>query len=345
MDRAVAAAREAFDHGPWPRLTPAERQAVIARAGKLYEARTKEFADLTTDENGSPIWLTTVVQQDTEERFRDFTEVAAAFDWETVRGTRRTMVRREPVGVVAAIAPWNAPQNLALVKAIPALLAGCTVIVKPAPETPLDTLLLGELFAEAGLPEGVLSVVPADRDVSEYLVRHPGVDKIAFTGSTAAGRRIAAIAGEQLKRVSLELGGKSAAILLPDADLDAAVAGVRVAGLVNNGEACVAHTRILVSDERYDETVQALAEMVPGTTVGDPHDPGTFVGPLVSARQLDRVRGYIDLGITERARLVTGGTDPLPGLTGGHYVRPTLFADVDNGMRIARRRSSAPCSR
>jgi aldehyde dehydrogenase (NAD+) len=342
VDRAVTAARAAFDHGPWPRLTPAERQHVVSRFDRLYATRTKELADLITSENGSAIWFSTLVQNGTAAHVSDYVDVAGGFDWETVLGGDRTLVRREPVGVVAAIVPWNAPQDLALSKVIPALLAGCPVVLKPAPETPLDGLLLGQLFAEAGLPEGVFSVLPAGREVSEYLVRHPGVDKIAFTGSTAAGRRIASIAGEQLKRVSLELGGKSAAILLPDADFDAAVPGVKNMAFVNNGEACVAQTRVLVPDSRYDEIVAALAEMVTSIAVGDPHDPATFVGPMVSARQRDRVRGYINLGIAEGARAVAGGPDAPDGLEQGYYIQPTLFAEVDNAMRIAQEEIFGP---
>ncbi|NJQ01855.1 aldehyde dehydrogenase [Streptomyces zingiberis] len=342
IDRAVDAARRAGDSGPWPRLSPGQRQEVVARFGKLYEAHTEALANLVTDQNGSAIWFSTALQKDTASRIGDFVDVAAGFDWERVIDSPRTLVRREPVGVVAAIVPWNAPQNLALAKVIPALLAGCPVILKPSPETPLDGLLLGELFAEAGLPDGIFSVLPADREVSEYLVRHPGIDKIAFTGSTAAGRRIAAVAGEQLKRVSLELGGKSAAILLPDADLEAATAGIKSAAFLNNGSACIAHTRILVHDSQYERAVTCLSDMVAATRVGDPKDPATFLGPMVSARHRDRVRGYIELGITEGARLVTGGPGTPEGLESGNYIQPTLFADVDNAMRIAQEEIFGP---
>jgi acyl-CoA reductase-like NAD-dependent aldehyde dehydrogenase len=188
----------------------------------------------------------------------------------------------------------------------------------------------------------VLSILPAGRHTSEYLVSHPGIDKIAFTGSTVAGRRIAAIAGQQLKRVSLELGGKSAAVILDDADLGATVDGLRLASLVNNGESCVAHTRILAPRSRYDEVVAALKEMVEGVTVGDPADPETYIGPMVRADQQQRVRSYIELGVEEGARLVTGGTDAPDGLNGGYYVRPTLFADVGNEMRIAQEEIFGP---
>jgi acyl-CoA reductase-like NAD-dependent aldehyde dehydrogenase len=225
---------------------------------------------------------------------------------------------------------------------VPALLAGCSVILKASPETALDALLLGDLFAEAGVPEGVISILPAGRETSEYLVAHPDVDKVAFTGSTAAGRKIAAIAGRQLKRVSLELGGKSAAIVLEDADLSAVVGGLKFLSFGNNSENCVAHTRILAPLSRYEEVVAALKTLVEGLKVGDPADLSTFIGPMVRADQAERVRSYIDLGISEGARLVTGGSDVPAGLEAGHYVRPTLFADVKNSMRIAQEEIFGP---
>ena len=344
VDRAVEAARQAFDHGPWPRTTPSERRAVLARFNELHTARGRELAALVTSENGTPLWFTGLLHNGgIAEQTASYLRASESFGWEE-RLESGTTVRREPVGVIAAVIPWNAPHQSALAKIVPALLAGCTVVLKAAPETALDALVLGEIFAEAGLPEGVLSILPAGREVSEYLVSHPSVDKIAFTGSTAAGRRIAAIAGEQLKRVSLELGGKSAAIILEDADLAAVAEGLKTASLANNGESCVAHTRILAPRSRYEEIVAALATMIEGLTVGDPSDPATFIGPMVRADQQQRVRNYIDLGIKEGARLVVGGSDVPQGLEGGFYVRPTLFADVDNSMRIARRRSSVPFS-
>lgn len=203
-------------------------------------------------------------------------------------------------------------------------------------------MLLADLFHEAGLPEGVLSVLPADRETSEHLVSHPDVDKIAFTGSTRAGRRIASIAGEQLKRVSLELGGKSAAVVLEDADLPAVMQGLRFGSLANNGEACILQTRILAPRSRYEEVVTALKEMVESLKVGDPSEPDTFIGPMIRRDQQERVIDYIRLGIEEGARLVTGGPEVPPGLEQGHYVTPTVFADVDNGMRIAQEEIFGP---
>lgn len=345
VDLAVAAAREAFDHGPWPRLSPAERQDVIARFDTLHAARNDETAALISAENGAPRWFTGWTQAALREQTGAYLRAAASFGWEEPvdpSGASRSLVRREPIGVIAAVIPWNAPHQSALAKIVPALLAGNTVVLKASPENSLSVLLLGEIAAEAGIPEGVLSILPADRETSEYLVSHPGVDKIAFTGSTAAGRRVAAIAGEQLKRVSLELGGKSASIILQDADLAAVTEGLKFASFGNNAENCQAHTRILAPRGRYEEVVDALKNLVESLVVGDPADPETFIGPMVRADQQQRVRSYIELGIKEGARLVTGGPEVPEGLEGGYYVRPTLFADVDNGMRIAQEEIFGP---
>jgi aldehyde dehydrogenase (NAD+) len=270
--------------------------------------------------------------------------LAAAKEFEWVERRQglfgEVQVRRAPVGVVGAIVPWNVPQVLIMPKLIPALIAGCTVVVKPAPETPLDAMWLAEMLDEIGLPEGVVSILPGGREAGEALVRHPGVDKISFTGSSATGRKIAAMCGEQLKRVSLELGGKSAAIVLDDADVDNTVKQLKMASLMNNGQACVAQTRILASARRYDEVVDALAAMMSTLSVGDPADEATDIGPLVAQRQQERVQGYIQSGIDEGARIVLGGTDA--PLERGWYVRPTLFADATNDMRIAREEIFGP---
>jgi betaine-aldehyde dehydrogenase len=244
------------------------------------------------------------------------------------------------VGVVAAVVPWNVPQFVTMTKVAPALLAGCTIVLKPAPETPLDAYLLAEMAQEAGIPPGVLNIVAAGREVGEHLVSHRGVDKVAFTGSTAAGRRIAAICGEQLKRVSLELGGKSAAIFLDDADLQASMGMLAIASLMNNGQACVAQTRILASRNRYEEVVEAVAAMVTSQPVGDPADPATGIGPLVAKRQQERVEGYIKIGMDEGAKVVVGGLDRPRDR--GWYVAPTVFAGVSNDMRIAREEIFGP---
>ena len=251
IDRAVAAARKAFDEGEWPRMTPEERIAAVQRFSDLYAARMMDMAQIITTEMGSPISFAQLAQAPAPwMMLNTFIAEAAKYEWEEDRtGMMGTpvIVRSEGVGVVGAIVPWNVPQFVTMSKLAPALLSGSTIVIKPSPETPLDAMLMAELLEEAGIPKGVVSVIPAGREVGEHLVRHKGVDKIAFTGSTAAGRTIASICGEQLKRVSLELGGKSAAIILDDADLAATMEGLKFASLMNNGQACVAQTRILAS--------------------------------------------------------------------------------------------------
>ncbi|MFF7468608.1 aldehyde dehydrogenase family protein [Streptomyces sp. NPDC008092] len=353
VDRAVAAARAAFDEGPWPRTAPAERIAAIRRLNALREADAERIADLVSAENGSARWFTRAGQPGLTRQAEAYLRAAEAFGWEETPESAsesapesapavRTVVRREPVGVVAAVIPWNSPFSAAMAKIVPALLAGNTVVLKVSPENSLSMGLLADLLDRAGLPEGVISVLPADRQTSEYLVSHRDIDKIAFTGSTLAGRRIAAIAGEQLKRVSLELGGKSAAIILPDTDLGRAVPGLKFASLLNNGESCIAQTRVLAPRSRYEEVVTALKDLVESLKVGDPADPDTFIGPMVRRDQQQRVRDYIELGIREGARLVTGGPQVPPGLENGNYVTPTVFADVDNSFRIAQEEIFGP---
>jgi aldehyde dehydrogenase (NAD+) len=346
IDRAVALARDAFDNGPWPRMTPAERLEILQRFAGIYASRLDEMAEVITTEMGSPISFSKVGQSPPPLLILNaMLAVGAAYEWEDTRTGvfgGNVIVRREPVGVVGAIAPWNVPQFTAMSKLAPALVAGCTIVLKPSPETPLDGMLMAEMLTEAGVPKGVVSIVPAGREVGEHLVRHPGVDKIAFTGSTAVGRHIASICGEQLKRVSLELGGKSAAIVLDDADLGVLATGLQLASFMNNGQACVAQTRILASRARYDETVDAIASMVGGLRVGDPADPTTDVGPLVAQRQQDRVEKYIALGQEEGARVVVGGNGRPSGLDKGWYVQPTVFAGANNEMRIAREEIFGP---
>ncbi|WP_214409640.1 aldehyde dehydrogenase [Sphaerisporangium fuscum] len=343
MDRAVAAAREAFDNGPWPRMTMAERAEVVGKLTELYSARQSEMAEIITREMGSPITFSQLAQAPQPLGILQyFSELGKTFAVEEDRPGMfgPVTVRREPVGVVAAVVPWNVPQFVIMTKLAPALIAGCTVVVKPAPETPLDSYLLAEMIKEAGLPAGVVNIVAAGREAGEHLVSHPDVDKVAFTGSTAAGRRIASICGEQLKRCSLELGGKSAAIILDDCDLGAAMGFLSIASLMNNGQACVAQTRILASSRRYDEVVQAIADMVTSQPVGDPADPATGIGPLVAKRQQERVEGYIKIGIDEGAKPVVGGLDR--PFDRGWYVAPTVFAGVSNDMRIAREEIFGP---
>jgi acyl-CoA reductase-like NAD-dependent aldehyde dehydrogenase len=326
-------------------MAPADRMAKVEQLAAIYAGHLDEMADLITDEMGSPRSFSRLGQAAAAVSLIHLALAAARdFPWaERRQGVLGEVhLRRAPVGVVAAIVPWNVPQFLIMPKLIPALIAGCTVIIKPAPETPLDALWLAEMIEELNLPDGVVSVLPGGPEIGEALVRHPGVDKIAFTGSSAVGRRIATLCGEQLKRVSLELGGKSAAIILDDADLAATVQGLKFASLMNNGQACVAQTRILASRDRHDEVVDALSEMVGALAVGDPQDETTEVGPLVAERQQERVEKYIAVGQEEGAKVVVGGNGRPAGLDKGWYVQPTVFSNVDNGMRIAQEEIFGP---
>jgi acyl-CoA reductase-like NAD-dependent aldehyde dehydrogenase len=346
VDTAVDAARAAFDTGPWPRMDPAERIAAVRRLAELYGARRQEMAELITAEIGAPISFAQRAQVALPwTMINAFCDLAESYPWREARAGMYGSdihIRREPVGVVAAVVPWNMPQFLTVTKLAPALLAGCSVIVKPAPESPLNALLLAELIAEAELPPGVVSVLPGDGDLGAYLVKHRGVDKVSFTGSTNAGRAVAAACAPDLKRVSLELGGKSAAIVLADADPGAVATGIRSASLSMSGQICNALTRILVPAGRASEYTDALAAEMADMVIGDPTDTATQVGPLVAQRQQERVRGYIETGESEGARIVLGGTGMPDGLEHGWYVRPTLFADADNSMRIAREEIFGP---
>ncbi len=344
VDRAVAAARRAFDTGPWPTMAPTERADVLAKVSADLQGRSEDISRLITTENGSPISWSLMGQVFAATMVADYyVGLAAEFPFEESRaGTfGPALVRRLPVGVAAGIVPWDVPLFVTMLKLAPALVAGCTMVIKPAPETPLDSYVLAECLEAAGLPPGVVNIVPAGREVGEHLVTHPGIDKVAFTGSTAAGRRIGALCGERLRRCTLELGGKSAAVILDDADLDEVVSGLRSASFMNNGQACVAQTRILASRDRYAEVVDRLSEAVASLTVGDPLHPPPEVGPLVAERQRDRVEGYLAAGRDAGARITVGGGRPA-GLNAGWYVEPTLFADVDNTMTIAREEIFGP---
>ncbi|MGC4250355.1 MAG: aldehyde dehydrogenase [Sphingobium sp.] len=345
MDRAVAAAREAFDNGPWPRMTLAERKAVLQRLSEQFKANAEVLAELVTTEMGCPITLSRTMQAAAPRVLIDtYLELADQYPFRAVRRTPlgNALVTRAPVGVVAAVVPWNGPMLVTMLKLSPALLAGCTVVLKPAPETPFDAYLLGEMAQAAGVPAGVINIVPAGRESSEYLVTHPGVDKVSFTGSSAAGRRIASLCGQDLRRVSLELGGKSAAVLLDDADFDKAVEYLRIGSFRNTGQVCSTKTRIVVSENKAAELIDRLVALVETMPVGDPMDPATQFGPLVSQRQRDRVQDYIGIGLAEGARLVRGGPGYPPGLDKGWFVNPTIFADVDRKMRIAQEEIFGP---
>ena len=346
VDAAVGAARTAFDSGAWSRCEPSDRIAAIRRLAELYDQRRAEMAETITAEIGAPISFAQRAQVGLPAMMmRAFCDLAQRHPWQEVRRGffgADVQVHKEPVGVIAAIVPWNMPQFLIITKLVPALLAGCTVVLKPAPESPLDAALLAEMIGQIDLPPGVVNVVQGDGAVGGLLVGHPGVDKVSFTGSTAAGRAVASACAANLTKVSLELGGKSAAVILDDAAPDKVAAGVRSASLSNSGQICNALTRVLVPAARHDEYVDALAAEMTKIAVGDPSDPNTQMGPLVSQRQQQRVRNYIESGQHEGARLVVGGSDMPDGIDRGWYVRPTLFAAADNAMRIAREEIFGP---
>jgi betaine-aldehyde dehydrogenase len=344
MDRAVEAARRALVEGPWATMRAGERADVMSRLHDLINERADELANLITEENGSPILFSHFGQVGASAMVLDyFAGLTRTFPFEDVRPGMLgpALVRKEPVGVVAGIVPWNVPLFTTMLKFAPTLASGSTMVLKPAPETPLDAFVLAELAVEAGVPAGVLNIVPAGREVGEYLVTHPGIDKVAFTGSTAAGRRIGALCGERVRRCTLELGGKSAAILMEDADLASTVEGLLPYSMMNNGQACVAQTRILAPRSRYDEAVEALTEAVGALTVGDPTDFSVDVGPLVAERQRERVESYLQIGRDEGARVTVGGGRPA-GIDRGWFVEPTVFADVDNAMRVAQEEIFGP---
>jgi len=345
VDRAVAAARKAFDSGPFPDWTPAERADALSRLSKALQARAPQIAETISRENGSPAQMSMGLQVFSATMVLDiYADIARNFtfmDERTGALGNRVRVRRAPVGVVAAVVPWNVPLFVSVLKLGPALAAGCSVVLKLAPETPLDGYLLAEAIDEVGLPPGVINVLCAGRENSEYLVRHPGIDKVSFTGSTVTGGKIGGICGEQIKRCTLELGGKSAAILLEDVDIAGAMPQLMQAALMNNGQACGAQTRILAPRKRYAEIVDAIAGAVGAMKLGDPLDPTTNIGPVVSQRQRDRIKGYLDSGKAEGAKAAVGGGLP-KSLPKGWYVEPTVFANVDNKMKIAQEEIFGP---
>ena len=343
MDRAVAAARKAFDEGPWPRMSPAERAEVLARVGKEVESRLPEMIEAFTAEIGAPAAVSEAFHDNAIKMWGDASTLHERFEFEEERtwADGRGKLVREPIGVVAVIIPWNGPVATASLKIGPALAAGCTVVLKPAPEGPVSTMILAEALEAAGLPEGVISLLPGGREAGEHLVKHKDVDKISFTGSTAAGRRIMSLAGERIARVTLELGGKSAGIIADDIPLYQVLPTLAFAGIASSGQVCAAITRVVVPRHRQDEVVEALKGIFESVKVGDPREPDTVIGPLAAERQRERVEGYIKLGVEEGARLVTGGERP-QDLDRGWYVPPTIFADVRNDMRIAQEEIFGP---
>src|SRR4051794_26124236 len=345
VDRAVRAAREAFKEGAdWRKMSAIDRGRRIAALARLVEEHADELAQLESLDNGKPVKFARAV---------DLAGTVAHLDyfsgWPTkIEGAvlpianpkMHCYTQREPVGVCGQIIPWNFPLLMAAWKVAPALAAGCTIVLKPAEQTPLTALRLGELALEAGTPAGVLNVITGDGETGAALVDHDGVDKIAFTGSTAVGREIGSKAGHGLKRVTLELGGKSPNIVLPDADLKSAIKGSFTGIYYNSGQACNAASRLFVQKDMFDDVISALAEQAKKTEPGPGLTPGTFVGPLVSAEQHARVSSYIENG-KENAELVAGGnTSPLEG--GGYFVSPTVFSSTDDEAKIVKEEIFGP---
>ena len=343
IDAAVAAARAAQPQ--WADRAPSERADMLRRMADAIERRADVLSITNTLENGSPVAETAGAAANAAAILRVFASLAGHLETGDVRafpdGRNETVVVQDPVGVCALIAPWNFPINLVVIKLAPALLAGCAVVIKPAGPTPLSVRFLLDAADEAGIPAGVVNLVTGDGAAGELLVRHPGIDKVAFTGSTPVGRRIAAACGELLRPVTLELGGKSTAIVLPDADIGAMSGVLLRSSMRNTGQTCYISTRLVTTPDRYDELVDMVTATVASAPVGDPLDPTTVFGPVASAAQRDRVLGYIRAGVAEGARATVGGdvSEPIPG---GAYVAPTVFADVTPDMTIAREEIFGP---
>jgi len=340
-DAAVKAARDAFSG--WSE-TPVEKRAeFLEKISNGLKARADEIAKTIAQEVGMPIKMSARIQAGLPiANFANYAKLLRDFQFEQRVGN--SIVVREPVGVVLAITPWNYPLHQIALKVAPALAAGCTVVLKPSEVAPFNAFILAEVMEAAGLPKGVFNLVtgygPA---VGEALVKHPGVDMISFTGSTRAGKRISELASQTVKRVALELGGKSASVILDDADLAAAVKGTVNGCYLNSGQTCTALTRMLVPQSKYEEAAKLAAEAAKGFTVGDPLQESTRLGPLSSQAQLERVRGYIKKGLAEGAQLVAGGAEPPEGAPqGGYYVRPTVFGNVKNSMTIAQEEIFGP---
>lgn len=342
VDAAVAAARAALPE--WRSTSPDHRAGVLKAFAAALHRRAESTDVLVTRENGMPIRLSRSANGLFPAALMGYyAKLITRTPIEEIRpsATGHTIVRREAVGVVAAIVPWNYPQALAAFKLAPALASGCAVVLKASPETALDALVFAEAAQECGLPAGVLNVLSGGVEPSSHLVSHPGVDKVSFTGSTAVGRIIGETCGRLLRPVTLELGGKSAAIILDDADLTATMKGLKSVSLINNGQTCFLSSRILAPRSRYDEVIEALADLVNGLNIGDPLDRETDIGPVVSSRQRDRVLGYIEAGKSSGAKLVVGGGIPR-NQPRGWFVSPTVFADVHNSDKIAQEEIFGP---
>jgi betaine-aldehyde dehydrogenase len=340
VDAAVRAARAAFE--PWSQTAPAERAGFLQKIHEGMKARGDEIGRTIAAEVGMPLKLATRIQAGSPTfTFSMYARLLGTFQWEERVGN--SLVTREPVGVVACITPWNYPLHQIAAKVAAALAAGCTVVLKPSEVAPLNAFILAEIIHDAGLPKGVFNLVTGFGPVvGEAMARHPDVDMVSFTGSTRAGKRVSEVAAATVKRVSLELGGKSAAIVLDDADLAGAVKGVLSACFLNSGQTCSAHTRMLVSESHYAEAARLAAEEAAKFTVGDPFGDTAKLGPLVSAAQRERVQGYIRKGIEEGAELLAGGPDAPEGLEKGYYVKPTVFGRVDPKSTIAQEEIFGP---
>lgn len=345
VERAVAAARKAFDEGPWPRMTATERGGYLAKLVELLNSRREELAHAWTGQIGL-IFPFSQIATDSSIALIDFqAKQAPAYVWQEMRPTYYPdsvgMIVREPVGVVATIAPWNAPLFSMVIKVAPALVAGCTVVMKPSPESPLEAYILAECIESAGFPAGVANLITADRQVSDYLVRQPGIDKVSFTGSTAAGKRIGEVCAGRIARCTLELGGKSPAILLDDMDIEHATSILAPTLTTLTGQVCSNLTRYLVPKKRHDQFVDSLASKLKAIKIGDPYGDGVEMGPLAMKRQLERVEGYVRKGVEEGATLVTGG-QRASNFNQGFFFEPTLFANVDNHSIIAQEEIFGP---
>ena len=340
INRAVSAARRAFDS--WAATSAAERAGFLQKIAAGLAARQTEIAAIIASEVGMPLPLATMVQAGMPAMVMgSYAKLLGDYSFEEQIGN--SLVVKEPVGVIGCITPWNFPLHQVVAKVAPALAAGCTVVLKPSEVAPLTAFILAEIADDAGLPAGVFNLVTGlGPVVGEALASHPDVDMISFTGSTRAGKRVSELAAQTVKRVALELGGKSANIILDDADLEKAVRSGVSNCYFNSGQTCSAHTRMLVPKERHDEAVQIAKEAAESFTVGDPREGKAKLGPLVSEVQRDRVRNYIKKGIDEGATLVTGGAGAPEGLDKGYFVRPTVFANVRNDMTIAREEIFGP---
>lgn len=344
VEKAVAAARKAFDSGPWPRMSPAERGEWLSRLADATDRHAARINDGWIREAGTIATIAAWAGPSVTASLRFYAGLGESFEWTSKRtsaGSAAALLVREPVGVVAAIVPWNAAAQLLVQKVAPALIAGCTVIIKASLEAPTAPYLLAEACEEIGLPPGIVNVIAADREASEALVRHPGVDKVSFTGSTTAGRKIASLCGERVARVTLELGGKSPAVICDDFDVAQAAETLAQCAVIGTGQVCMALTRLIVNRKRQDEFVEALVASFGSARVGDPYDPKTQMGPLALERQRDRVESFIEQGKAQGARLAVGGGRP-QHLDRGFYIEPTIFANVANNHVIAQEEIFGP---